>query len=206
MHEDDAHNASESSHTTAAPEGNVLDELEALCIQAEACDKLVDETVNGIKSYDNFADGIKALGYTPEEASDFFDAVHQRIEIRYAKSKATPISPKEATPEGLTGAELEAFHQERSATVSENIHEWDHTHNQAVEATAWAVLQAKLDQIAAPKDHSIVSPDCLINLLCAPKTPEPTTIPQSLLFAAPHLVQLQTKASSDPHVAQTWEL
>ncbi|KAG6894863.1 hypothetical protein C0993_010579 [Termitomyces sp. T159_Od127] len=178
---------------------SVIDEVQK---RTEACEKSVDETVNGLRSYDSFAKEIRDLGCSPDEAKDFFDAVRQRIDIREAKSKAPAIPTREVTPEGLSGEDLEAFRRERSDTISDLAREQERTHNQAVEAAAWAALRSKLDHVPSLLGHS----RSLSQAIDLHKPLETSSIPQSLLDVAPHLAKLQSQVSADPHIAKTWEL
>ncbi|KAG6862652.1 hypothetical protein C0993_002219, partial [Termitomyces sp. T159_Od127] len=101
------------------PESQASSIIDAVRKRTEACEKLVNETVDGLRSYDSFAKAIKDLGCSPDEAKDFFDAVRQRIEIREAKSRVPAMPTRVATPEGLSGEDLEAFRRERSDTLSD---------------------------------------------------------------------------------------
>ncbi|KAG6863717.1 hypothetical protein C0993_010548 [Termitomyces sp. T159_Od127] len=145
------------------------------------------------------------MGFNPEEARDFFDAVHQQIEIRRAKLRAHPIPTREVTPEGLFREDLEAFCHERSSTISDLAWEQEYTHNQAVKSTAWAALHVKLDHLT-PASGSSSHPEPAEVLPTDAKSSDPPSIPQFLLSVAPHLAQLQSQVSADPHIAKTWEL
>ncbi|KAG6881850.1 hypothetical protein C0993_012649, partial [Termitomyces sp. T159_Od127] len=204
MPEEEVRNASAVHEGTSGSvhESRASDLIDAVQKRTEACEKLVDETVDGLRSYDSFAQGIRDLGCSLDEAKDYFDAVRQRIEIREAKSKAPAIPTREATPEGLSGEDLEAFHRERSDTISDLAREQERAHNQAIEAAAWAALRSKLDHIPSANDH-VQSPSQAIDLH---KPSETSSIPRSLLDVAPHLAQLQSQVSADPHIAKTWEL
>ncbi|KAG6896826.1 hypothetical protein C0993_007994 [Termitomyces sp. T159_Od127] len=192
----------EGASSSVCHESRVSDIIDAVWKCTEACKKLVDETVDGLRSYDSFAVGIRDLGCSPDKAKDFFDAVRQRIEIREAKSKAPVVPTREATPEGLSGEELGAFHHEQSDTISDLAREQERAHNQAIKAAAWAALRSKLDHIPSPHDRVQSLPqDADLH-----KPSETSTIPQSLLDVAPHLAQLQSQVSADPHIAKTWEL
>ncbi|KAG6863239.1 hypothetical protein C0993_012389 [Termitomyces sp. T159_Od127] len=175
MPEEEVRNASTVQEGTSGSThaSHTSDLIDAVQKRTKACEKLVDETVDGLWSYDSFAQGIRDLGCSLDEAKDFFDAVRQRIEIREAKSKAPVIPTREATPEGLSGEELEAFYRERSNTVSDLAREQERAHNQAIEATAWAALRSKLDHIPSPHDHDL-SPSQAVNLH---KPSETSTIP-----------------------------
>ncbi|KAG6867738.1 hypothetical protein C0993_011806 [Termitomyces sp. T159_Od127] len=183
-------------------ESRVSDIIDAVQKRTKACEKLVDETVDGLRSYDSFAAGIRDLGCSSDEAKDFFDAVRQHIEIQEAKSKAPVVPTREATPEGLSSKELEAFRRERSDTISDLAREQERAHNQAIKAAAWAALRSKLDHISSPHDRVQSLPQDAD----PHKSSETSTIPQSLLDVAPHLAQLQSQVSADPHIAKTWEL
>ncbi|KAG6885181.1 hypothetical protein C0993_005148 [Termitomyces sp. T159_Od127] len=144
-----ASDVQEGTSGSVRHELHVSDIIDAVRKRTEACERLVDETVDGLRSYDSFAEGIRDLGCSPDDAKDFFDAVRQRIEIREAKSKAHVIPTREATPEGLAVEELEAFRRERSDTISDLAREQERAHN----AAAWAVLRSKLDHIPSPHDR-----------------------------------------------------
>ncbi|KAG6876829.1 hypothetical protein C0993_012785 [Termitomyces sp. T159_Od127] len=188
MPEEEVRNASAVQEGTSGSvhELHASDLINAVHKCTKACEKLVDETVDGLQSYNSFAQGIRDLGCSLNKAKDFCNAVRQQIEIQEAKSKAPIISTREAMPEGLSSEELEAFHRERSDTISHLAQE----------------QESKLDHIPWAHDH-VQSPSQAVNLH---KPSETSTIPQSLLDVAPHLAQLQSQVSADPHIAKAWEL
>ncbi|KAG6873010.1 hypothetical protein C0995_003971 [Termitomyces sp. Mi166 len=73
------------------------------------------------------------------------------------------------------------------------------------------IWQAKAKTQPAPsrpaKSSSSLTLEQIRELLGEPKNAsESSIIPQSVLAAVPHLAQLQSKVSSTPHIAKTWEL
>ncbi|KAG6890479.1 hypothetical protein C0992_001147 [Termitomyces sp. T32_za158] len=179
-------------------------------IRHEACLKLVDETVEGARSYDSFTQGIKDLGLNATEAECYFDAGVQRsLDLRRAKSQAQPAPSRFDKREGLHADQLAAS-RKRSSACSDRIAEpgTSDSHANAVEAAACASSRSQLGQALALVGPTSTLPlSQTVELLGDIRdTSDIFPIPQSVLAAAPHLVQLQANAAADPYLAKTWKL
>ncbi|KAG6863771.1 hypothetical protein C0993_010398, partial [Termitomyces sp. T159_Od127] len=159
--------------------------------RAEACQKLIDEAVEGRLSVPEFIQALKGLGLNAAEARDHVDEVTQRIELCNAKARA----PNPQQEDTLSSGE----DQENNTGES---------HTRAVESAAWEALQERLEHAVVPRiPSSSLTIDQLAELLGDPKkTSTASPIPQSVLSAVPHLAELQSKISDDPHISRTWYL
>ncbi|KAG6863404.1 hypothetical protein C0993_011679, partial [Termitomyces sp. T159_Od127] len=186
--------SSEPSIRTVQADGESLSHgedrgiIESTAARADACQKLIDEAVEGRLAVPEFIQALKGLGLNAAEARDHVDEVTQRIELRNAKSRAP--NPQQDP----SGEEAE----------DENTGE---SHARAVEAAAWEALQERLEHACAPRTAAPITTDQLAELLGDSRNVAgASAIPQSVLSAVPHLVDLQNKVSDDPHISRTWYL
>ncbi|KAG6876473.1 hypothetical protein C0993_002816, partial [Termitomyces sp. T159_Od127] len=158
---------------------------------AEACQRLIDKTVKGRLTVPDFIHSLKDLELNAAKARNHVDEVMQRIELCNAKSRSQNPQ-QDITPSGK---------EDREDNMGES-------HTCAVEAAAWEALQEKLEHALAPRvSTSSFTIKQLAEMLGDPKkTSGASSIPQSVLSAVPHLVELQNKVSDDPHISRTWFL
>ncbi|KAG6871425.1 hypothetical protein C0995_004785, partial [Termitomyces sp. Mi166 len=138
-------------------------------------------------------------------ANDYFDEVRQRIELRKGKGLQTDVPSREQTPDGLSDEQVAAIRRERENNAAER----ERAHQNAVEDVAWATLRAKLDHIGKQTAQSnALTFEQFADLFGENKSvAESSSLPRSVLDAAPHLALLQSKVTTaDPHIAKTWKL
>ncbi|KAG6899588.1 hypothetical protein C0995_005626 [Termitomyces sp. Mi166 len=183
---------------------------EQICTCAVACQKLVNKTINGKLSFNEFVKGLMDLGLGSMEANNYFDKVRQRLELRKGKGPETNVLSREHTPDGLLDKQAKVFRREHDANTAKcdaNAAERERAHRNAVEDVAWATLQAKLDQIEKPLAQSnALTFEQFAELFGDNRTTvKSSSLPRSVLNAAPHLVQLQSKVTmADPHIAKQY--
>ncbi|KAG6884887.1 hypothetical protein C0995_009778 [Termitomyces sp. Mi166 len=159
---------------------------EQIHMRAVACQKLVNKTVDGKLSFDEFAKGLRDLGLGSIEVNNYFNEVRQRLELHKGKGPETYVPSQEHTLDGLSDEQTETFRRECDANAAER----KRAHRNAVEDAAWATLQVKLDQIEKPLAQS--------NTL---------TFEQFAELFGDNRTTLQSKvAMADPHIAKTWKL
>ncbi|KAG6887170.1 hypothetical protein C0992_000319 [Termitomyces sp. T32_za158] len=173
--------------------------------QADECQRIIDETIEGTRSFDSFFQALRRLGLNSAEAKDHVDEVIQRIELRRrAKGKRKETKSRELSPnrEGST-----IPRDDQNATLSD-VERGRHEQRQAVESAAWSSLRAKCRHLEDPSNSpAAVATNQIAEILGPSGTSSCVSdIPQSVLAAVPHLAQLQSKVSADPHVAETWRL
>lgn len=191
-----------------AEESGIDREIERTQARTEASQKLIDETVNGLRSLDDFSKCLQALSFSAAEVKDSFDEVYQRLELRKQKARQLVVPSREPTPEGFTEEQASVFSNERSSTLSDQSRT-SREQSQAVEAAAWAAMQAKLDHVSSSVENPPVGHlfERRSDFLGARKeSPELSSIPQSVLDVAPHLARLQSNVIADPHIGETWKL
>ncbi|KAG6883841.1 hypothetical protein C0995_011452 [Termitomyces sp. Mi166 len=175
---------------------------EQIHMHAVACQKLVDETVDGKLSFDKFAKGLRNFGLGSAEVNNYFDEVRQHLELCKGKGPETNVLSQEHTLDGLSDKQAEAFRREHNANAAEH----KRAHRNAIEDAAWATLQAKLDQIEKPLAPSnTLTFEQFAELFGDNRTTvKSSSLPCSVLNAAPHLAQLQSKVmTADPHITKT---
>ncbi|KAG6894241.1 hypothetical protein C0993_012003 [Termitomyces sp. T159_Od127] len=175
----------------ARPPDESRDAVDVVRARAEACQRLIDEAVEGRIAVPQFIQALKDMGLNAAEARDHADEVMQRIEIRNEKAR-NPDPP--AREETLAPDDSEEHARDAQA--------------RAVEVAAWEALQERLAHAMGPMPVApAVTIEQLAELLGDPKkTTEASPIPQSTLTAVPHLASLQNKVSEDPHISRTWYL
>ncbi|KAF5376460.1 hypothetical protein D9615_008600 [Tricholomella constricta] len=195
-----------------APQGDDLDIAEQVRARAEKFERFVDDALDGRLTVTEFVGKLIAEGATLEEGKDFADLLAQRFGQRRASvdegaGAEAGGQSRESTPD-LPAGELAAFRAERARLDEQNRIADGETRQKAVDAAAWAVLQAKLGQLSmhanAPRVRPGLDPAFLAGLLGYEPTPE-AILPASVLAVAPHLGDLAVTVS-DPHLEATWKL
>ncbi|KNZ72386.1 hypothetical protein J132_03477 [Termitomyces sp. J132] len=158
---------------------------------AEACQKLVDDTVEGKLSVSELIQLLRDSRLNAAEVHDHVEEAQQRIHLQIAKSRQPNLPSREPLPSRGSGTETTGDSQAR-----------------ATEEAAWEALRAKFEQAATSSVSTpTITIDQLAKLLGEPKKPVGSTlVPQSLLSAVPHLALLQGKTADDPYIAKTWYL
>ncbi|KAG6904196.1 hypothetical protein DXG01_011795, partial [Tephrocybe rancida] len=167
-----------------------------------ACDKLVNDAVEGVLSAIALAESLKNLGLTAIEASDYIDEYQQRLEIRQGKSRASKPPSREPTPEGLSPDEIDTFRREREKR-REGLDA--QAHAKAVEEAAWTQLRAKLESTSSNKPAATsVSLGKMLEFLGASQDLSgPSSLSKSVLAVAPHLAETVDTVFNDPYLNQT---
>jgi hypothetical protein len=159
------------------------DEAELIRVWTENCQRLVEAAVSGRTSVDAFLDFLNETGVSPEEAQDYVDQVFQRHSQQGAPGPPPlPADQALAPPNPINAAD----------------------------ALAWAVLQAKFNQLQGIGSHPAPSPsstlltDEVANFLGIPNSKG--AIPAAVLAKAPHLAELAISVEADAHLEKTQEL
>lgn len=177
--------------------------LESVRAKSDVGQKLVDETVDGMRSLADLVLSLHELGFRPEEAQDFVEAAKRRIEIRQAKARAIPQASGSSSPL----APLDSSRQpepERSATLPvQSPDPRPSSHVQAIESAAWAALLNQVDPSRKDAKADTIRIACDLIRIPESKDTESMAILASLLAIAPHLACFQDEASDDPHLAKT---
>ncbi|KAF5369108.1 hypothetical protein D9615_010430 [Tricholomella constricta] len=207
---------SDGAHLPGPPrEPTLADELaaaERTRLRGERFESLVDDALNGRLTVSEFVGKLIAEGATLEEGKDYADLLAQRYAQRGApvagvEGAGGDAVEREPTPD-LPDDELETFREQRAHLAEQNHLAAEEARRNAVDAAAWAVLQAKLGRLSLGADtqrsNAGFSPGFFANLLGLDPIQEPL-IPASVLAVAPHLGDLAASVG-DPHLESTWKL
>ncbi|KAJ7148833.1 hypothetical protein C8R46DRAFT_1179942 [Mycena filopes] len=179
-------------------------DAEVVRVRAAACQKLVDQFIDGAITGPEFLDRLREAGATPSEAEDYAGQANTRSA---AKERGRPKTPqpenpqpgsRETTPEGLTDGELEQFRAIRDALIARNEQQQEEQRRKAAEEVEWGVLRAKLGSLL-PARHPVKSSftqsdlERILNIQFTPSS-SPTSLPPQLFFKA------------DSHIEETWKL
>jgi len=181
--------------------------------RAEEFQKVVDEALQSDVGVEEFLGRLKRAGATPAEAADYGRQYTDR-RIRGASGSPTPGSDppgglREATPEGLDDDQRTAFRAARDIELANAAARANQARQDAVDAAAWKVLEAKLRKAEGDKGQTHFEKDFgtrLAELLGESEPAAPSGFPASVLDAAPHLKGLASRAFDDPHLGTTWRL
>ncbi|KAG6874890.1 hypothetical protein C0993_011762, partial [Termitomyces sp. T159_Od127] len=133
--------------------------------------------------------------------SDLIDAVQKRTE---ACEKLVEIflmqSGSESRFEKQNPRLLSSLQgrQHRKASLGRNL-----KHFIASKATRYRTWPENKSELTTKQSRPQLG---LLSAVDLHKPSETSTIPRSLLDMAPHLAQLQSQVSADPHIAKSWEL
>ncbi|KAF8805747.1 hypothetical protein BYT27DRAFT_7103856 [Phlegmacium glaucopus] len=170
----------------------------------EACGILVEDTINGKYTLEEFGKELRRTGISVVEAEDYVQEVKQRLEGRQQDIRPTASATISATSPPTSGRdvpvssstpEIEPCPEPSATEVNEEI--------------AWAILTSKLNRLRpagssdGPRIDGPIS-DLLKTLV--PSSSSNSSIPPSVLAVAPHLATLSQSASHDEHLHKTWEL
>jgi hypothetical protein len=183
-----------------------------------ACQQVIEDCLAGKFVASEVPDKLKDIGISPSEAEDYVEQLEQRMAERHSPDKEpengqaregiSDFRSREDTPEGLDDEEETAFRQRRNELHEEAQRRKEALdRRQAVDATAWALLRAKLSSVQVPlAPASRGSAQAQLAALLGLGSPSPSgVLSPSLLAGAPHLAKLSS-LSADPHVEQTFKL
>jgi len=181
--------------------------------QAEAFQKIVDDALEHEVGVEDFLGRLRRAGATPAEAADYGNQYSERKNRGPSGTSTIGSEPsaggQEATPEGLDDGQRLAFRTVRDAELANAAARASRERQDAVDAAAWKVLEAKLRKAEGNKGQSHIGKDFgtrLAELLGESEPAAPSGFPASVLGAAPHLKQLGSRAFDDPHLGTTWRL
>jgi hypothetical protein len=182
---------------------------------AESCENLVEDTLKGKYSMEQFAQELRRTGVSAREAEDYVQELKQRLSSRghsasdvqqldtntASSSSATHHTAQEqpTTPDGLDEEQAAIF---RAGRTKEPL-----SPSEINEEVAWALLRSKLEHSrTSPEDsHPSGSISELLKVLM-PSDTTTSSIPSSVLAIAPHLSSLSQSTALDEHLHQTWKL
>ena len=186
---------------------------EAVQVRAESCQKIVDEALANDVGVEEFLDRLKKAGASPAEAADYGQ---QYSEQKTQGPNASPMQGSdlddlqwETTPDGLTEEQRVTFQEVRDAELTNAAARANQSRQDAVDAAAWKILEAKLRKGEGDKGQTRIGKDFgtrLAELLGEGEPAAPSGFPASVLDAVPHLKGLASRAFNDPHLGSTWRL
>jgi len=192
---------------------DVTESGERIRRRAEACQKVVEEALENRTRVGEFLEKLKGVGATPSEAADYGQQYIERLETVESGSRTPPtdLDPgvHEGTPEGLDEVQLAAFRETRDKELAEAAARATRTRQDAADAVAWKVLEAKLRKSQDDKGVSRYGQGFrarLADLFAEDEPAGPSGFPASVLEAAPHLKELGAHTFDDPHLGCTWRL
>lgn len=195
---------------------------EGIRLQAERLQKIADDCIERTITLNDALILFESQGASSDVAKDYINQITERLAAGQTNPDNTPSATqdlsasrvRESTPEGLDHDTLYEFHRERERLEEASAeHEAERLRRiaaEAVEATAWAVLKNKVSLLNSnPRSSSNTSSPsstqqiaALLDLISPAST---STIPASVLDAAPHLNQLVSSTGS-AHLDATWKL
>ena len=181
---------------------------------AETCEKLVEDVVHGRCSMEEFGEGLRNTGISPEAGGDYVREVQLRLEsqLRNGNSNeglataqsgpddngpAGPITPALGEPQTTAGGNAAGEGVPSAGEVNEEI--------------AWGLLRSKLNQLrqdSAPASGGQHLEGSIADLFktLVPTSSSNSLVPATVLAVAPHLSKLSEADSFDGHLRKTWEL
>ena len=190
------------------------DDTEIICLWAEAFQKIIDDCLQEKVQVSAVVQLLQQAGASYDEASDY---LKQFAECTAARSRGNGeendgAAPErgdfhESTPEGLVPEEADKFRQCQDALKEQHhIQEEDHR-KQAADDAAWALLRTKASMLQSllPGSESIDPAQQLVSLLGLNTPISASSLPPSVLMAAPHLAKLSS-LGADTHLDSTWKL
>jgi hypothetical protein len=203
---------------------------QAIQQKAAACQKALEDVLEGRAAVRDFNKKLRELGASSLEGSDYVQQLEQRLHQQNSRrgqphpsqaSSATQPSQtlsstnnsrhpsREATPSGLSSEEIAEFRDKRDQLLHGSRGGQEPAPATSVmEDVEWSLLQAKLEQLrslsSSHKDP--FSLDDFVRLLDNHPSTSGSSIPASVLAAAPHLTSLSEHTLNDSHLQTTWKL
>jgi hypothetical protein len=182
---------------------------EAIRRQAEACQKVIDDCLEGKIQAPAVVELLRQAGANHEEAADYLKQLADRTVTRNREEGNGGVPgrehSRESTPDGLTAEEANEFRQQRDALEEQRRVQEEEQREGAADAAAWALLRAKAAMLQPPPGPSSDPTQQLALLLGLDTPPSTSSLPASVLAAAPHLAKLNS-STADPHLDSTWKL
>lgn len=198
------------------------DETERIRARSEKFQDVLEQALSDHLEPDAFLAQLREAGALPTEAEDYVGQFSQRRREAEAErnrntragevdADADHAPSREHTPEGLNEDEATAFRLQRDKLLGQAEAAESRAREDAVEAAAWKVLEAKLRRAApsGPSQQKTVAIADLLRLYEGAGVSGGATsssIPNSVLDIAPHLHDLSANAIRDPHLEATWKL
>jgi hypothetical protein len=214
------------SHKTKrmADDGNI----QAIQQKAAACQKALEDVLEGRAVVEDFGKRLRELGASSLEGSDYVQQLEQRLrqqssrrgQARPSQTSSTTqpsqtlSSPnnsrhpsREATPSGLSSEEVAEF-RDKQDQLLQGSRGGQESATSATEDVEWGLLRAKLEQLRSlsASHEDPFSFNDFVKLLDNRPSSSGSSIPASVLAAAPHLTSLSEHALNDSHLQSTWKL
>jgi hypothetical protein len=188
-------------------------DAETIRLRAEACQQIIDDCIEGKIQATAVVGLLQQAGASNEEAVDYLKQLADRTaagsRVGGEGNEGAPErrDPRESTPEGLTPDEADEFRQRRDALEEQRRVQDEELRRKAADSAAWALLRAKASvlQSLLPESGSSDPAQQLALLLGLNTASATSSLPASVLTAAPHLAKLGSSAG-DAHLDSTWKL
>ncbi|KIJ89880.1 hypothetical protein K443DRAFT_126638 [Laccaria amethystina LaAM-08-1] len=201
-----------------ADDGNA----QAVQQKAAACQKALEDVLEGRAMVEDFSGRLRELGASSLEGGDYIQQLEQRLRQQSSrKSQGHPSQTssvtqpsqtfsssndsrhpsREATPSGLSNEEIADFREKRDQLL-QGSRGAPQSATSITEDVEWSLLRAKLEQLrslsASHEDQ--FSFDDIVKLLNNRPSSSGSSIPSSVIAAAPHLTSLSEHALNDSHL------
>jgi hypothetical protein len=187
-------------------------DTEIIRLRAEACQRVVDDCLEGKIQIAAVVELLQQAGASHEEAADYLKQLADRTTARNrAGIEGNDGVPgerqsRESTPEGLTSDEADEFRQHRDALEEHHRIREEERRKNAADIAAWALLRTKASMLQSFPGSAPTDPAQQLALLLGLNTTSSgSSLPASVLAAAPHLAKLSS-STSDAHLDSTWKL
>ena len=192
---------------------DVNPDAEIIRLRAEACQKIIDDSFEGKVPVHVVVNSLEQAGASPEEAQDYLKQLAERTATRdrvgneRQDGEAERNRSREATPDGLNDDEADEFRQRRDALKEQQHIRDEERLKKAADDAAWALLRSKAAMLQSllPGPQSSDPAEQLALLLGLNSPSSTSSLPASVLAAAPHLTKL-VFSTGDGHLNSTWKL
>jgi len=178
-------------------------DTKAVRVQAKACQKIIDDCIEGKIQVAAVVELLQRAGANYEEAADYLKQLSDRTAARNRGNESEQSC--KLTPEGLTPEEADEFQQRRHALEEQHRIQDEEQRKRAADSAAWALLRTKASMLQSFPGSSSDPAQQLALLLGLDTSPTASSLPASVLAAAPHLGKL-TSSAGDAHLDSTWKL
>ncbi|KAJ7194452.1 hypothetical protein GGX14DRAFT_537399 [Mycena pura] len=199
-----------------------MSNAETVRIRAGACQKLVEQRVNGEITNNDFLERLRESGATSAEAQDYIEQAGSRLNAKNdPPHRSSPAQSehgsREATPDGLTDEQAAQYRADRAVLLAQNAEQGrdgDQARTAAEQAAAeidWAILRAKINTLLPQQSASRGQPFSVADLerILGIQLSQPassTSLSPALLSVAPHMAQFLAGIQADPHIEETCKL